>query len=133
MIAYSLPDSGDSGNRTKPTLCNRDIFVVERTSDSVPQEFFEQARALSDFEGAPAYGRELRRAWSEMDIAELASALDIGRTFAQAASFLCRGRERGTTEREGAWTGRALRHARPGRSIGGVRIRHILRMTPRRP
>jgi len=39
----------------------------------------------------------------------------------------------GTTEREGAWTGRALRHARPGGSLCGVRIRHILRMTPRRP
>ena len=45
---------------------------------------------MSDFEGALAYGRELRRAWSEMDIAELASALDIGRTFAQTARFLCR-------------------------------------------
>jgi hypothetical protein len=28
--------------------------------------------------------------WSEMDFADLTNALNIGRTFAQTASFLCR-------------------------------------------
>jgi len=74
---------------------------------------------LSDFEGALAYGRELRRAWSEMDIAELASALDIGRTFAQTASFLCRGR--GTRyDREG---GRLDWSSTPARAPGWFAMR----------
>jgi hypothetical protein len=43
--------------------------------------------------------------WSVMDISDLKNEIDIGRTVAETASFLCRDEDEVREKNEGAWVG----------------------------